>query len=192
MRWLTFGLVAACGLLIAACSPQESAVPTPNLQAPVQTQVHATISALDLAPPVPTMTPKSIGSVPTVAPTAPPTATPRPPTAPPYPTATLVPQPTKPAELFLDISSVTTPVRRGATATLRARTLPNANCSITVYYKSGPSTAKGLEPKMADPSGNVAWSWTVGSNTTPGTWRIVVSARSSAGTISRETTFTVL
>jgi len=39
----------------------------------------------------------------------------------------------------LAISSVTSPVSQGSNATLTAQTSPNASCSITVRYKSGPS-----------------------------------------------------
>ena len=40
-------------------------------------------------------------------------------------------------ELFVNISSVSSPVTQGSYATLTARTLPSADCSITVHYKSG-------------------------------------------------------
>ncbi|MBI4289326.1 MAG: hypothetical protein HY671_12985 [Chloroflexi bacterium] len=74
---------------------------------------------------------------------------------------------------------------------MTARTIPGANCTITVYYKSGPSKAAGLSPKMADPEGIVQWTWMVGSSTTPGTWRIVVSASQGGGTVTKETSFVV-
>jgi len=112
-----------------------------------------------------------------------------PPSAPVQPVPTVAP--TSTAGLSLEIPSVTSPVRPGATATLRAVTAPGANCSIVVYYKSGPSTAAGLGPKTADASGNVSWSWTVGTRTTPGTWRIVVKTSQGGSTITKETSFTV-
>jgi endonuclease YncB( thermonuclease family) len=58
--------------------------------------------------------------------------------------------------LSLQITSVTSPVNRGASATLVAKTSPGASCSIIVNYKSGPSSASGLETKNADASGNVS------------------------------------
>lgn len=89
--------------------------------------------------------------------------------------------------LPLRIISVTTPVKPGGKATLIAETTQGATCTITVYYKSGPSSASGLGSKQADSSGRVSWTWTVGTNTTPGTYRIVVAV----GGINTETTFTV-
>ena len=46
--------------------------------------------------------------------------------------------------LSLQVISVTSPVTHGANATLTAKTTPGAHCTITVNYKSGPSTASGL------------------------------------------------
>jgi len=91
----------------------------------------------------------------------------------------------------LRIISVTSPVNPGANATLAAVTSPGVSCSITVYYKSGPSTAAGLEPKTADSNGNVTWTWKVGTNTTPGSWRIVVTANSGSQSVSETIYFTV-
>jgi hypothetical protein len=71
-----------------------------------------------------------------------------------------------------------------------AKTAPNAQCSITVYYKSGPGTAAGLAPTVADSSGNVSWTWIVGTRTTPGTWDIVVVASLNGKSLSQTTKFT--
>ena len=70
--------------------------------------------------------------------------------------------------------SLTSPIHRGASATIVVRTQVGARCVITVYYKSGPSKAKGLGPKIAGPDGRCSWTWMVGTNTTLGTWSIVV------------------
>src|SRR5215204_5686027 len=53
------------------------------------------------------------------------------------------------------------PTGPGNVATATAHTAPSAICSITVEYKSGPSTAGGLDPKTAAATGTVAWSWLV-------------------------------
>lgn len=87
----------------------------------------------------------------------------------------------------LEIVSVTSPVRAGANATLIAKTTPGASCGITVYYKSGPSSAQGLGPKTAGANGEVSWTWKVGSRTSAGTWRIVVNCSG----LTQETSFTV-
>jgi beta-lactamase superfamily II metal-dependent hydrolase len=91
----------------------------------------------------------------------------------------------------LQVISVTSPVARGASATLIAKTVPGAQCTITVNYASGPSTASGLTPKIADSSGNVSWTWNIGVKTTPGTWKIVVTSTSQGSTTTTTTNFTV-
>ena len=94
--------------------------------------------------------------------------------------------------LFLQIMSVTSPIGPGYDATLRAETEPYADCTITVYYLSGPSSAAGLIDKKADTNGNVTWTWKVGTRTTAGSWRIVVTATLNGVTVVQETYFTVL
>src|SRR5713226_6337541 len=77
------------------------------------------------------------------------------------------------ADLLITLISVTSPAAPFTDATLTVSTTPGANCSIVVHYKSGPSRAKGLVPKVASSSGRVSWTWRVGSNTTPGRWPIM-------------------
>lgn len=77
--------------------------------------------------------------------------------------------------LVVRLVSLTSPVRPGVDATIVVATAPNAACTITVIYKSGPSRAQGLVPEMADAQGRVAWTWRVGTRTTPGTWPINVN-----------------
>ncbi len=79
----------------------------------------------------------------------------------------------------LTIVSVTSPVSKGSNATVVASTSPGTACTITVYYKSGPSSASGLEPQTADASGQVSWTWKVSARTTSGNWRIVVNCGSA-------------
>jgi hypothetical protein len=50
--------------------------------------------------------------------------------------------------------SVTSPIRHGSYATLAVSVAPTATCSITVYYRSGPSRAAGLYPKRG---GRISW-----------------------------------
>ena len=66
-------------------------------------------------------------------------------------------------------------VRRGATASVAVRTSAKTRCSITVRYKSGPSTAAGLVAKQTDANGRAAWSWKVGTRTTPGSWPVIIT-----------------
>lgn len=63
----------------------------------------------------------------------------------------------------------------GNGASITVQTTPGAQCQIVVRYKSGPSKAKGLEPKTARDDGRVSWHWTVGRNTTPGDWPVTVT-----------------
>ncbi len=118
----------------------------------------------------PTSKPASTATVkPTAVPVAQPTAAPQPTAVPPPPVS----------GLGIEVMSLTSPINAGAYATLTIRTAPGAACTITVYYKSGASEAAGLGPQNADGNGTATWQWKVGTRTTPGTWRIVVTA--SAG-----------
>jgi hypothetical protein len=96
-----------------------------------------------------------------------------------------------PATLSIKLTARTATVARNKTASVTIRTSPRAACSIDVEYKSGRSKATGLGDKTANSSGDVTWSWKVGSNTTRGTWPIFIGCdlASSSGTI--ETSLTV-
>jgi micrococcal nuclease len=90
------------------------------------------------------------------------------------------PAPTRaPAPAKAGITSTKQPgtVRRGATTSVAIKTAAKASCSITVRYKSGPSTAQGLVTKQADGSGVVSWAWKVGTRTTPGSWPVIISCK---------------
>ena len=65
-------------------------------------------------------------------------------------------------------------IGRNETGTVKIKGKANTNYKITVYYKSGPSSADGLEAKTSDANGYVTWSWKVGGRTTPGTYKIVI------------------
>ena len=65
--------------------------------------------------------------------------------------------------------------RRNEYATVSIVGKPNTKYTITVYYKSGASTAEGLEPKTSDANGNVSWTWKIGGRTSPGTYRLVIA-----------------
>jgi hypothetical protein len=52
---------------------------------------------------------------------------------------------------------------------------PGTEYNIDVYYKSGVSSAKGLENKIADENGYVVWTWKVGPSTAGGTYKIIIS-----------------
>jgi len=107
------------------------------------------------------------------------------------PTAILVTQATPSGDILISMVSLTSPIYPGSTATLIIQTVPGANCSITVYYKSGASQAAGLGPQTADASGQVTWSWNVGSRTAKGIWKIVVQFELGGKTTKLEIPFEV-
>jgi hypothetical protein len=78
------------------------------------------------------------------------------------------------------LAAVTSPVSAGSYATLTVAVSKTATCSITVYYKSGPSHAQGLSPQRGR---RISWTWKVGTRTTPGRWPIRISC-GSAGSLS--------
>jgi len=118
--------------------------------------------------------------------TPPPTPTPRAtPVATPAPTISRAagPAPTsKPALLPVRITFPAGPAsgHPGQVATLGAHYTPGVLCTIVVHYKSGPSKAQGLGAKQTDGSGNVSWSWIIGTNTTRGQWPITVTCGSAS------------
>ncbi|WP_243895930.1 pilus assembly protein [Paenibacillus sp. F411] len=59
-------------------------------------------------------------------------------------------------------------------ARVRAKLAPGTAAQMSVYYKSGKSTAKYLGWKTADEQGFIEWEWNVGFNTTPGSWPFVI------------------
>jgi micrococcal nuclease len=69
---------------------------------------------------------------------------------------------------------LTTPIKAGKAATAAIKTSPRAACDIDVAYKSGSATAKGLGPKQASSAGVASWTWTVGLNTSKGSWPVTV------------------
>jgi len=73
---------------------------------------------------------------------------------------------------------VTSPARRNADASLIARVSPARRCTIAVLYKTGPSHAQGLGPKLPV-RGFVIWKWRVGGNTMLGTRPIQVNCGSA-------------
>jgi len=64
-------------------------------------------------------------------------------------------------------------------------------CNILVVYKSGPSQARGLEPKVADTRGQITWVWRVGTNTSSGTWPILLECVFGNQRAETQTEFTV-
>lgn len=76
--------------------------------------------------------------------------------------------------------------QRNSDATIAVQGEPNTDYSIVVNYKSGPSTAEGLEPKKSDAAGGVSWTWQIGGRTTLGTYSAVVSGGGDSFDVSFE------
>ena len=95
------------------------------------------------------------------------------------------------ADLPVSVISLSSPVAPFDDATIQVQTRPGANCHITVLYKSGPSRARGLIPQSADSKGRIAWTWRVGSNTTPGRWPIVITCEKDGERGELRTSFEV-
>lgn len=81
------------------------------------------------------------------------------------------------------------PAYVGKKAKVRVKIEPGASANLSVFYKSGQSTAKYLGDQQADAEGYVEWEWFVGTNTTPGTWPFVITTSDGKRT---EVMFTVV
>lgn len=154
------------------------ALPTTTSQTTIPTTLPPTTPSSTTTPPTPSLST-------TVAPaTTSPTTTP--PAIIPSTAVPTTPAPTVSAEGILFVKWPET-VSRNEIAEVTIQAKPNTQYTITVYYKSGPSTAKGLEPQTSDSNGYVTWTWKVGGKTSPGTFRITVSG----GGEQKAVTFTV-
>ena len=93
--------------------------------------------------------------------------------------------------LVVRFTSVPSPAPIGGSATIAARTSAGATCSIAVTLRSGRvSTVAVLQtPEIADGSGNVSWTWSIRSNTTPGTASAVIRCVLGSKAGSARTTF---
>ncbi len=84
----------------------------------------------------------------------------------------------------LTLVDLTETVSRGSKASVTIQGSPSIVYTIEVHYSTTISTAKGLEPKTADDNGTVSWTWTVGSRTKPGSYRIVIRGGGETITLS--------
>ncbi len=98
-------------------------------------------------------------------------------------------RPSEPAPLRL--VSMTEEVGQGESARVELTAEAGVEYGIEVLYKSGPSTAKGLEPRLAAPNGSLVWTWTVSSRVLLGEYRIRVFRADGEGD-ALELTFSVV
>lgn len=94
-------------------------------------------------------------------------------------------------ELAVEFTSVTSPVSPGSQATAVVATAPSAHCAITVTYRSGPSSAQGLDDRTAGGDGAVSWTWNVGTRTSAGDWPIDVTCSRDGRSAAARTHITV-
>lgn len=78
----------------------------------------------------------------------------------------------------IQILSKPEPAIKGVYNTIQARVAPGESANLSIYYKSGSSTAKHIGWTQADAEGTVEWNWFVGTNTTPGIWTFVIETES--------------
>ena len=87
--------------------------------------------------------------------------------------------PTEPPDVVFDLpvklTKRTASVARNARASVTIKTTKGAECGIDVQYKSGSSTAAGLEPKVANAKGAITWKWIVAQNASKGRAPIVIT-----------------
>lgn len=74
-------------------------------------------------------------------------------------------------------------ISRNETGMVEIQGKPNTTYTIQVYYKSGASTADGLEAKISDDNGYAFWTWKVGGRTSAGAFRIVISGGGESKTV---------
>ncbi|SHI13688.1 hypothetical protein SAMN02745823_02719 [Sporobacter termitidis DSM 10068] len=197
-------VIAVCLILAGVFLPkQENVLSSPSVASATISPPTAAISTINPSPGFntqPSQTPSSsndtggswalnvatstspsiiVSPSPSVAPSFPskasPSSSPSPKPSPsPSPEQTPASKPS-PSPASIELVNLTSPVKHGTNATITIKGQPNTDYDITVYYKSGPSTASGLTEKTSNSSGKVSWTWKVGTRTTPGTWTITIS-----------------
>ena len=102
------------------------------------------------------------------------------------------PRPTPTPAPTIQVTDITSPVNRGEPATLTIVTRPGLRCEVRVLL-FGPGTAprEGLEPKVANESGECSWTWRVPPETVPGAWRYAIAVGSGEQRATREVSFGV-
>lgn len=94
--------------------------------------------------------------------------------------------------LFLTVTSLDTTIKPGEVTMVKAQTLPQADCNITVYYESGVCESSDLEPKKANEDGIVYWMWRIDPDIEPGIVLIQVSATWNGEAVSQTASFEVI
>ena len=112
----------------------------------------------------------------------------------PSPAVSATPPPTAAAQLRVTFVEVPDPGYIGASTSVTASTSSGAVCTVKVTLPSGhASTVKALgTSRTAADGGLVSWSWTIPSNTNPGTAKVAVTCRLGGSSASAQTTFSMV
>lgn len=95
-------------------------------------------------------------------------------TATPRPAATSATGQQQPGRITID--SLSSPIKPGQTATLKATAGANASCSVSYAAPEGsPEPGVGQIGRAADGAGNISWTWDIAKNTKKGKGLVVVT-----------------
>jgi len=88
--------------------------------------------------------------------------------------------PVQAAGLGVQLSSLSSPVKRGHLASASAHSGPHLRCTIKLVVGGHAISASGLGARTTNASGNVSWSWVVPSATRTGSWPVTVTCQSGS------------
>jgi hypothetical protein len=80
----------------------------------------------------------------------------------------------KDADHSIQLLAKPEPAVKGVYNLIRAKVAPGTAANLSVFYKSGQSTAQHVGWASANADGIIEWNWFVGTNTTPGLWSFVI------------------
>ena len=97
-------------------------------------------------------------------------------------TAMLLPiaAPVQAAGLGVQLTSISSPVKRGHVVSASAHSAPHARCTIKLVVNGHRLNLGGMGARSTNGSGNVSWSWTVPSSTKTGSWPVTVTCQSGS------------
>jgi hypothetical protein len=97
-------------------------------------------------------------------------------------TALLLPiaAPVQAAGLGVQLTSLSSPVKRGHVASASAHSGPQVRCAIKLVVNGQPISASGLGARYTNGSGKVSWSWTLPNSTPAGRWPVTVTCQSGS------------
>jgi hypothetical protein len=75
----------------------------------------------------------------------------------------------------VNVVSFTSYRTKGQWATIKVKGKARSYATIAVYYNSGASRSKYLNPQNTNSKGYASWRWKVGTRTAPGSYRVVIT-----------------